>query len=281
VLFVVLLFASCNFKFPDFKLPDSGYEPWKDPFPELTREENDRRVDMGWAVLGDNAEKVKRYLEEGYDPDNCFGEEGWMAGTPLNIIARSHYTTYFRQKRGREIPDPAPDVAILRMLVAAGADINRRPYVWCRVAIHDNSSIEAILRKPTILRFGVPETTPEEAYEEAVSFVKDSNRVLEAFLEEGADPDRLGHPIPYSLESIKKNMWDEEAEAYFAKGTRPVNEAIKKGMWWESQVDLLLKYTSLDEDSLKAAEESGDPAMVEKIQRLWRKQNRSSSYPQQ
>jgi hypothetical protein len=65
------------------------------------------------------------------------------------------------------------------------------------------------------------------------------------------------------------NMSYEKAQAYFNRGTRAINEAIRKGMVWESQVDLLLEYTSLDEDSLIAAEESGDPGMKEKIRRLW------------
>ena len=64
-----------------------------------------------------------------------------------------------------------------------------------------------------------------------------------------------------------------EAEKYFAKGTRPINEAIKKGMRWENQVDLLLQYTTLDKDSLKAAKQSKDKAMIEKITRLWNEQN--------
>jgi hypothetical protein len=69
------------------------------------------------------------------------------------------------------------------------------------------------------------------------------------------------------------NFSDEEANAYFVQGTRPVNEAIKKGMVWESQVDLLLQYTGLDEASLEVARESGDPAMIGKINRLWIEQH--------
>jgi len=68
-------------------------------------------------------------------------------------------------------------------------------------------------------------------------------------------------------------MTEEEANEYHAKGTRPINEAIKKGMRWESQVDLLLQYTTLDEDSLEAAKESKEPAMIEKINKLWNEQN--------
>ena len=65
---------------------------------------------------------------------------------------------------------------------------------------------------------------------------------------------------------------DEEANAYFDKGTRPVNEAIEKGMLWESQVDILLEYTLLDEESLRSAEKSRDSAMVKKIKKLWKEQ---------
>ena len=40
-------------------------------------------------------------------------------------------------------------------------------------------------------------------------------------------------------------------------------------MQWESQVDLLLKYgAQLDESCKKAAQESGDTAMIEKINKL-------------
>jgi hypothetical protein len=44
-------------------------------------------------------------------------------------------------------------------------------------------------------------------------------------------------------------------------------------MRWESQVDLLLQYTTLDKDSLKAAKQSKDKAMIEKITKLWNEQN--------
>jgi len=124
-----------------------------------------------------------------------------------------------------------------------------------------------------------PKTTEEmEEYEnekiiEPIYFVNDANRVIEAFLKAGADPDKRGHPYPYTKEANWEKITDEEADEYFAKGTRPINEAIKKGIRWESQVDLLLQYTALDEDSLEAAEESKDPAMIEKITKLWKEQN--------
>jgi hypothetical protein len=93
-------------------------------------------------------------------------------------------------------------------------------------------------------------------------------------IEGGADPDKRGHPYPYTLGEEACYISDEEANTYFAKGTRPVNEAIKKGMVGESQADLLLRYVKLDEASLEAARESGDPGMVEKINRLWEEQRK-------
>jgi hypothetical protein len=98
------------------------------------------------------------------------------------------------------------------------------------------------------------------------------NRIIEAFLKAGADPDLPGHPYPFSYEAMKARITDEQAREYFSKGTRAINEAIAKGMAWESLVDLLLAYTQLDEESLKAAERSNDPAMVRKIQKLWQVQ---------
>ena len=101
------------------------------------------------------------------------------------------------------------------------------------------------------------------------TYVKDANRVLRALLEAGADPDKLGHPYPFGFDWKVPFLTDKKANKYFAQGTRAINEAIEKGIIWESQVDLLLKYTSLDEESLKAADRSNDPAMIEKIQKLW------------
>jgi hypothetical protein len=83
----------------------------------------------------------------------------------------------------------------------------------------------------------------------------------------------LGHPIPYSKSREYRYISDEEANVFFAQGTRAINEAIKKGILWESQVDLLLEYTGLDEDSLTAAKESRDSEMIEKIRNLWENRN--------
>ena len=202
-----------------------------------------------------------------------------MVKTPLSIIARSFFSTYVRTKLGDEIPCLKPDVEMLQLLVDAGADVNQRPYIWLRVHIPCNWDLEQVFRENTLIRTGwYPQTEAEreelaiQNIEHAKGMINDANRVIEAFLKAGADPDKRGHPRPFAAPSIVGRMTDERAAGYFARGTRPINEAIKKGIRWESQVDLLLQYTTLDEDSLAAARESRCPAMLEKITRLWSEQ---------
>jgi hypothetical protein len=233
----------------------------RDPYGSLSREERFKLWDMYWAVETLDAAEVERLLEEGGDPNHCLGEIGWYNWTPLNVLVRTFYASYVRIRQGEEIPDPIPDVAVLRLLIDAGADINAWPYIWCRVFSYHRTQAHEPLTK-----------TPEEAEAELAGLVRDANRLIEGLLKAGADPDKLGHPYPYSIKATYAKLGNEEAERYFAKGTRAVNEAIKKGMVWESQVDLLLQYTTLDKGSLKAARASKDPGMVEKINKLWKEQ---------
>jgi len=54
-------------------------------------------------------------------------------------------------------------------------------------------------------------------------------------------------------------MSDEVLNMYFNKGSTPLYEVIKKGMRWESEIDLLLKYGAIiDESCLEAAKLSGE-----------------------
>jgi len=60
---------------------------------KITMEEATRRVDLYWAMTIKNVDKVKKYMEEGYDPNKSLGE-GWDDNTPLNVMAKSYYDTY-------------------------------------------------------------------------------------------------------------------------------------------------------------------------------------------
>ena len=222
------------------------------------------------AVLRTEPDNVQAFLDKGFDPNYCHGECGWSDSNPLAILAEIFFGTYHRTLRGEEIPDPTPDVETLWILVKGGADVNRRPYIW--KAVHEqNDEFLNQMGEYFIDGKRVDVYKDRKAY-----YIKDVNRILEAFLKAGADPDKLGHPYPFSWQSMKVIKTDEQAQEYFSKGTRAINEAIEKGIAWESQVDLLLQYTQLDEESLKAAERSNDTAMLKKIQKLWEVQKKNN-----
>jgi hypothetical protein len=220
--------------------------------------------DLYNAVYGDHVEWVKELLDAGADPNYCFGENGYIDSNPLNVVAEDFYDTYYRRQFGEAIPDPPPDVAVLNLLVKAGADINRRPYVWNRVFLYNNYSIKDIENQS---KADNEATEPSAMKAEIDNYIKDANRLIEAFVKAGADVDKRGHPY-----LRKAEMDDTRANVYIAHGSRAINVAIEKGIVWESQVDLLLKYTKLDEESLKAAARSNDFQMVEKITELWQEQ---------
>ncbi|MDR1877132.1 MAG: hypothetical protein LBQ84_05860 [Flavobacteriaceae bacterium] len=218
-------------------------------------------------IKGLQVHEVSKILIQGADPNYCTGEFGWIDNNPLFVIP-----TYLSLWRENEEQDSFPDVQILYALLNAGADINARPYVWAKIDANDNDSIKKI--KELNDYAGDLDTNPK--YKEDIEiYIADVNRLIGAFLEAGADPDMLGHPYPFSNEAIAAHITDDQAAEYFVVGTRPINEAIKKGIVWEAQVDLLLNYTELDEASLIAAQKSGDPLMIEKINRLWKIQTKS------
>jgi hypothetical protein len=221
------------------------------------------------AVYGEHFLLVQELLEKGADPNYCRGEVGWIDSNPLNVLSRSFYGTYYKRQLGDIIPNPVPDVVVFQLLIEAGADVNLRPYIWDRVYLHNNNEFDAIKSQRRIDKQSVELNDMQDQID---CYINDANRLLEAFLKAGSDPDKLGHPYPYSYEAIFKKLTDEQVNGYFSKGTRAINVAIEKGILWESQVDLLLQYTKLDEESLRAAERSDDPAMIEKINRLWEQQ---------
>ena len=102
--------------------------------------------------------------------------------------------------------------------------------------------------------------------------------VINQLLEDGADPNYKGHPYPFSHKAvIQEKMTGKEAIQYFnsAEATTPLYEAIKKGIDWETQIDLLLKYgATVDKSCIEAAKLSGDQKMMEKIQKLIESKNK-------
>jgi hypothetical protein len=214
-------------------------------------------------------DRVVEALNNGADPNYCKGEAGWVESNPLGVLFWLNTSTFFGG--AYKTADPSPDVAILNILVDRGADINRRPYIWSIVyEANSDDHFESIVR---FRRLNNKSMDKDDITDEMLQFVSNVNRLLKAFLEAGADPDKRGHPYPFGLVDFNLRVFfltDKKAQKYFDKGTRAINEAIKKGMLWESQVDLLLQYTKLDKGSLSAAELSHDPAMVDKINKLWK-----------
>ena len=223
------------------------------------------------AIYRYDIEKVQSLLNEGADPNYCHGEVGWVDENPLDVLSRGFFNTYYKYHGKPETP---PDVEILQLLLKVGANVNARPYIWHRINCYDNGFIDSLKIQR---KFDKVSLELVDMKEQLYCFVADVNRLIEALLKAGADPDKPGHPYPFSYEAVKTRITDEQANEYFAQGTRAINIAIEKGILWESQVDLLLQYTNLDEESLKAAIRSNDPVMVEKINKLWEIQQSSIS----
>jgi hypothetical protein len=224
--------------------------------------------DLYNAIQFFDTDKVIEIINKGGDPNYCIGEAGWVDSNPLAVLSWYNTRRYFGSEK--KIPEPIPDIAVLDILVNGGADINRRPYIWAIVYQANNDSFETIIRHR---KYNHESMDKDDIIEEEMQFVNDVNRLLKGYLDAGADPDKLGHPYPYSNNLGVVFLSDKRANKYFSKGTRAINIAIEKGILWESQVNLLLQYTNLDETSLEAAERSKDPAMIEKINKLWELQN--------
>jgi|GEM_PF-5538076 len=208
-------------------------------------------------------EKVKEMLAAGADPNYCYGECGWIQNNPLIETARSMFfdAAGFKEVYGY-VPNPLPDEGRLIDLLNYGADIHKYPYAWIIVYrygnyyIHDEQLKE---QDKNLMDYYISD------------YIKNANRLLSAFIRMGASADAKGNHIAFDWQTYNDNLSYEEfcKLCKTSEATTPLYEAIKKGIQWESQVDLLLEYgAQLDESCKKAAQESGDTAMIEKINKL-------------
>ena len=216
------------------------------------------------AIYGERVELAKELLDGGANPNKCAGDAGWVDGNPLKVVAEGFRGTLYGKQT-----ETFDDVAMLNLLIDYGADINRLPYVWSRVYLWGNADLESSVESAH--KHHNDELA--EGKDPAANFVGDSNRLLKAMLERGMNPNMKGHPVPYTHSLRLLFFTDKAAFKYFnsPEATTPLYEAIKKGILWESQVDLLLEYgAALDESCMEAAKLSGDDAMIEKVERLMR-----------
>ena len=203
---------------------------------------------------------VKDYLAAGLDPDYCLKMyDGWQFRNPLMLFCSDFLLLSYYEK---DYILPNYDVEVFNQLINAGADINKYPYIWANVYLHNDDMIRIFKRDHENSENDVETFIP--------CYISDCNRSLKMFLDAGADVNRKGSPVPFE-KNICEKISEAKIQKYFNSpdSTSPIYEAIKKGMVWESQVDLLLEYGAiLDESCLDAAKLSGDEAMIKKVKTL-------------
>lgn len=203
---------------------------------------------------------VKDFLDAGYDPNYCLKlYNGWQYRNPLMLFCCDFMKKTYYRIEGIPIDS---DKIVFDLLINAGANINKYPYIWTQVYLRNQDDINFFKKEHT--------DDIKQINTFTIDYIFDSNRVLKMFLDAGADINRKGNPLPFDKKYCTK-ITEKEIQKMFnsPEATSPLYEAIKKGMQWESQVDLLLEYgAQLDESCKKAAQESGDTAMIEKINKL-------------
>lgn len=227
------------------------------------------------AVYRQDIEWVENHLKAGYDPNRCRGDAGWYDSIPLKVLSEQLVGRYKLVSEGKLYREPDkiiyPGLDVFYLLVKYGADINKFPFVWQRIYGFNNEDLDELWGYYYSNDL-IPIELKRNRNSKNLEKIYDINLLIEAFLKEGADPNMKGHPFPFSHSRRLLFFSDKKAFKYFnsPEATTPLYEAIKKGIVWESQVDLLLEYGAvLDETCLEAARLSGDEEMVEKINKLW------------
>ena len=213
------------------------------------------KVDYEW---------VNNHMKAGFSPNKCRGDAGWVDSNPLKVLVEVINSNEIKTSNGTI----QSDIAVFDLLIQYGADINQLPYVWDRIYRFNNEDFELLARwhKNNKIQY----TTEIQQIEEQ-KWVSGVNRLLKQMLQAGADPNMKGHPFPFGYSRRLLFFTDKKAFRYCnsPEATTPLYEAIKKGMRWESQVDLLLEYgATLDDSCLEAAKLSGEQEMIEKIEKL-------------
>lgn len=225
------------------------------------------------AVYSHDVVWTENHLKAGYNPNKCHGDAGWYDSNPLKVLCEQIVGSYRIEKvNGKNVRKKTVFIGldIFNLLLKYNVNLNKFPYVWQRVYSINNDDFNMWERheKDISLSYDIKK---KETSQIVIDVITDANVLLEALLKAGADPNMKGHPFPYSHSLKLLFFTDKKAFKYFnsPEATTPLYEAIKKGIKWESQVDLLLEYgATLDETCIEAAKLSGDDKMIEKINSL-------------
>lgn len=225
------------------------------------------------AVYSQDVVWTENHLKAGYNPNKCRGDAGWYDSNPLKVLCGQIVGYYgieeINGKNVRKKPE-FRGLDILNLLLKYNVNINKYPYIWQRIYHFNNNKLSDWKRYDSYdsKNYNIEKRSEIETDKE---LIMDANILLESLLKAGADPNMKGHPFPYSHSLRLLFFTDKKAFKYFnsPEATTPLYEAIKKGIKWESQVDLLLEYgATLDETCIEAAKLSGDEKMIAKINTL-------------